>query len=275
MHRRLALLLALASGCFVDPGAGSSGGGEASDASTGASASGASATTSSTSSSASNSSTSSTGPSTNDGDTATGTTGGASTGGGESSGQVSGDPSTGAMTTTGDGEPLLLSNTVGASCDNSPHCAYNGQTAPARISAFECFSAPIAPPFAVTRVEGELRALLGMPAPELRVYTLNPDTKTLGTLIAAVGFPPIADDTFISLTPPEPIAVDVADFCVAIIGGDEATTLVPAATLDGSAGPAFVEIVGPGSCSLPLTPLSSVLESPNARYCIAVEITPG
>lgn len=180
--------------------------------------------------------------------------------------------------TTAEGfDPLTLMNYTLENCTKGPHCS-NGNPVAAFIRAYECFTAPVDPPFVMTRVGVQVRYRIGQPGATLKVYPFDPGTKlplfgeaqsrALGaiTTTGPLDFP---------LDPP--IAIDSKDFCVSVEGGNgsDQTLALWTDTITQAPGEAFVEMESAGlGCDYDLTRLTKWYNIDFAHYCVDVDIGP-
>ena len=209
--------------------------------------------------------------------TGDGTTGDA-TEGTTATGGTTAESSGGEATTAGGEEPWpgeTLRHFTKGSCGLLYGCFSGQQPVPARSWSIECFAAPVAPPFVVTRVGAGIGGLSGSPPTDVKFYNLKGGSidgkpfaeRYLGNL-ASLGMQSFP------LDPPVPIAAQ--EFCVGIVGRDEKTQVlvgIDAVSKDG--GKSFFQLLAPGNaCDVGPGLLEVIMGVYAANWCVEVDIAP-
>lgn len=231
----------------------------------------------------------SSGPGTNSGPATTGDatssdgSGSASQGWGSSSVATTEEPggssSTTDSTTDAAFDPMTLKAYDSASCGRGLGCfGKMQQILPAEIAGFECFTAPVAPPFVLTRVGFEVRFIRGTPAARLVVTPFDQGAMLPGgPAIALVELGPVDQVAYRSFDLAQPVLVDQQHFCVGIQGGDHDATTLSLRTDEVTMAPgeAFASMSSMyPECQTPLSDARVVFGSSYVHYCIDADIAP-
>lgn len=233
----------------------------------------------------------SSGPATSGGPaTSPGGSGSASQGSGSASeGSGSGTSTSSAATTEGPGgssgtttpvfPPMTLKAYETAACARGLGCfGEMKQLLPAVIAGFECFTAPVEPPFVLTRVGFEVRFIRGTPSARLVVTPFDQGAMLPGAPpIAAVDLGPINQVAYRSFDLAPPVLIDQQHFCVGIEGGDHDNTTLSLRTDEVTMAPgeAFASMNSKfENCDTPLSDASVVFGSASTHYCVDADIAP-
>ena len=193
------------------------------------------------------------------------------------SGGTTAESSGGEATTAGGEEPWpgeTLRHFPKGSCGLIYGCFSGGYPAPARAWSIECFTAPVPPPFVVTRVGASIGGLNGSPPTDVKFYNVNGNTLE-GKPFAERELGPI-DSLGMKSFPIAPVPIATQEFCVGIVGRDDKTQVIvgiDAVSKDG--GKSFFQLRAPGAgCDVGPALLEGVLGVYTANWCVEVDIAP-
>lgn len=221
----------------------------------------------------------SSGPATTSDATSTDGSGTASQGWGSSSVATTEEPGGSSSTTAPAFDPMTLKAYDSASCGRGLVCLGKmQQILPAEIAGFECFTAPVPPPFSLTRVGFEVRFIRGTPAARLVVTPFDQGAMLPGgPAIALVELGPVDQVAYRSFDLAQPVLVDQQHFCVGIQGGDHDATTLSLRTDEVTMAPgeAFASMSSMyPECQTPLSDARGVFGSSYVHYCIDADIAP-
>lgn len=194
---------------------------------------------------------------------------------------TSGDPTT-TTASTGAPEPMtfeLKHYPDLAQCDFPFWCVYNGDInnpSSAENWDAECFAAPVAPPFTVTRVGFAVFGSTGGPSATLEFHEYDNNTShPVVPPFQSVNIGVVDSTGYKSFPIDPPVVVNVQRFCISVHSGTPNGPQLGLATDDvlAPAGQTFFGMLGPQNCNFStFTDLSTVNSSSKTQWCIDATI---